>query len=152
MEKIDIKVIACLRANARTSLKKISKLLNVPISTIFDKIKLHRGKAIKKYCAIVDYNSLGYTTRAKIFVKKGNIKRDELKEHLLKHLNVNSLYKINNGYEFIADVIFKSMQELEVFLENLEQKFGVKNPEVHHIIEELKAEGFLSDPRLADLM
>jgi DNA-binding Lrp family transcriptional regulator len=152
MEKTDIKIIACLRSNARTSLKKMSKLLGIPISTIFDKIKFHRGKTIKKYCAIIDDNLLEYNARAKVFIKKGNIKKDELKEHLMKHLNVNNLYKINNGYEFIADVVFKGMQDLEAFLENLEQKFGVKNPEVHYIIDELKSEGFLADPRLSDMM
>ena len=152
MDKNDLKIIATLREDARTSLTEVSRMLNVPISTIYDRLKLHNGTKIKKYSAILDFNEMGFPSRAKIFIKKGNTKKEELKEHLMKHFNVNSLYKINNGYDFIVDVIFSDMKELEVFLENIEQKYGVKNPEVHYILEELKVETFLSDRKFVDLV
>jgi hypothetical protein len=40
------------------------------------------------------------------------------------------------------------MRELEEFCENLEQAYGVRGKELHFVIEELKREGFLSEPSL----
>lgn len=149
MKEEDIKIFACLRSNARISLTKISKKTGVPISTIFDKVRSAEGNLIKKYATILDYGMLGFNIWTKIFLKAGFGKKEELKIHLLKHFNVNSLFKVNNGHDFMAECIFKNIMELEEFLENLESCFGAKNPEVHYMLENLKTEAFLSDTEIA---
>ena len=62
----------------------------------------------------------------------------------MKSENVNCLYKINNGFDFMAETIFRSMNELEEFLESLDQRFKLVSKQVYFIIEEIAREQFLT--------
>ena len=136
-----------LRRDSRQKLTKISKLVHIPISTIFDRLKIFEDNVIKKNTVLLNFSSLGFNARANICMKVAKDKRDDLKKFLLTHQNVNSLYKTTNNYDYIAETVFKNLQEMEKFLERLEDKFSIEK-EVFYIIEDIKREGFLSDPFL----
>ncbi|MEM4246725.1 MAG: Lrp/AsnC family transcriptional regulator [Candidatus Woesearchaeota archaeon] len=142
-------ITAHLRQDARIKLSKLSRLTGIPVSTLFDRIHSPDSIGIKRLSALLDFQKLGFNTCATIMFKVLKEKRDQLKEHLLCSTNVNSLMRINNGYDFMAECVFRDMRELEEFCEKLEQSYGVKTKEVHFIVEELKRESFLSDPSLA---
>ena len=55
-----------------------------------------------------------------------------------------------NGYDFMAECVFRDMRELEELCERLERNYGVKQREVHYVIEELSRERFLADPALLE--
>lgn len=148
MKEKDILLIANLRANARDTLTSISKKIKMPISTIFDRIKLYQQDVIKKHTTLIDFGKLGYNTRAHITLKTSKNNRENLKNYLLKQPNVNTLYKINNGYDFLVEVIFRGLKELEEFNEAMDEKFRIKSRQVYYIIEDIKKENFLSDPEL----
>jgi len=112
---------------------------------------MHEGKLITKHTSLIDFEKLGFNTRANVCLKVDKEKRGELKEHLLKNQNVNSVFKINNGYDFLAEVIFNHIKDLEDFLENLEENFNIKGRQVYYLIEDIKKEGFMADPQLVDL-
>jgi len=59
MKLKDMMLLSNLRANARETLTNISKRTNIPISTIFDRLKLHEKNLIKKHTAIIDFALLG---------------------------------------------------------------------------------------------
>ena len=80
------------------------------------------------------------------------LQKHEISAFLEKHQNVNSLYKINNGYDFLVDVIFRQMIELEEFIELLETKFKVRHRDVYFIIDEIKLEGFMAEPQTVQLL
>ena len=130
----------------------MSNKINIPISTIYDKLKLYEGGLIKKHTALIDFSKLGFNTRANIVLKVDREKRELLKEFLVKNNNVNSLYKINNGFDFMIEGVFKNLKELEDFFEALEIKFKVKTKQVYYIIDDIKRESFLSDPDALKLM
>jgi len=142
VKKTDLEVISSLRKNARETLTNISRTKRIPVSTIFDKIRVHRQGIIKKYTTIVDFNELGYSARAKITIKAKPDARLKLKSFLMIHPNVNSLYRINNGYDFLVETIFKNILELEEFIESVEKMVKVK--QVYYVIEDLKREEFLA--------
>lgn len=152
MNKKDLLVLAHLRKNARLALTKISRKTAIPISTIHEKLKQFEDGLIIKHTSLLDFTKLGFNVRANIFFKANKEKRGELKESLLKNPNVNSLYKVNNGYDFMAEVIFRHLREVEEFVEGIEERFRIKAREVFYIIEELKREGFMADPVLIDMM
>jgi len=141
----DILLISNLRNNARETLTRISKRTNIPISTIYDKLKSYERNLIRKHTSLLDFNKLGFNARANIMIKVERSVRDEIKDYLIKHQNVNSVYKINNGFDFLVEGIFKHMKDLEDFMENLEDKFEIKNKQIHYIIEDIKRESFMSD-------
>ncbi len=74
-----------------------------------------------------------------------------LQEYLLKHNNVNSLYRINNGYDFMLECIFHNMKELEDFTESLQRNFKVKKCDTYFVIDDIKRESFLADPNIVEV-
>ncbi|MBM3199331.1 Lrp/AsnC family transcriptional regulator [Candidatus Woesearchaeota archaeon] len=148
MKKTDLLIISSLRQNAREKLTEMSKRTRIPVSTIFDRIKLHENGLIKKHTALIDFSKLGYNTRANIILKVGKGDREGVKDFLMKHGSINSAFKINNGYDFLIEAVFTNIKEVEDFLEVLDEKFGVKSKQVFYIIDDLKKEEFLSNPAI----
>ncbi len=149
-KKKDLILTAYLRQNSRTSLTILSRKTGVPVSTIFDRLK--SNKVIVKNTALLDFTKLGYSTRATILLKARKTEKDKIREFLVKSFNVNSLYKVNNGFHFMAECVFRDIKELEDFLDLIDDRFSVRTKEVHYIIDELKKEEFLSQPELIDLV
>ena len=105
----DVRIISELRKNARMSLTKMSKKTQIPVSTIHDRLKYYKESLVKKYTSLLDFNALGFNTRAHILFKVKKETRDDVKSFLEKHHNVNSIFKINNGYDYLIDAIFKNI-------------------------------------------
>jgi DNA-binding Lrp family transcriptional regulator len=150
--KKDLLIVSNLRRNARETLTNMSKATHIPISTIYDKLRLHEGGLIKKHTCLLDYNKLGYSTRANVMLRVDKPDREALKVYLVKHNNVNSVSKINNNYDFMAEMVFREIKELEDFLETLEDRFKIKAKQVFYIIEDIKREEFLAEPELLSVM
>ena len=144
MKKEDMLLLSALRTNSRETLTKISKQINIPISTIFDKLRTQEIDIIKKHTSILDFSKIGYSSRANIILKVHKNDKEDLKEFLLTNSNVNSVYRINNGYDFLIEVIFRTIIDLEGFVEKIEGEFRLKTKHVHYIIEDLKREAFLA--------
>ena len=152
IDEKDVLIMTYMRKNSRTTLTEIAKRSNSPISTIYEKLKVLRRNIIKKNTSIIDFNKMGFYARAK-FVLQANINHKKpLLEYLMNHGNVNSLYKINNGYDFLFEGIFRNMKDLEDFVENLRMKFKMKKCEIYYIIEEAKREEFMADPEALELL
>ena len=148
----DAVLLAHLRKNARATLTDISRETEIPVSTIFERLKGSLGKYVKKYTCILDNTQTGFTARATLILKVDKYEKVEIGQFLIKHQNVNTLYRINNGYDFLADVIFRQMIELEEFIELLETRYKVKHRDVYFIIDEVKQEGFMADPNSVQLV
>lgn len=146
MKKTDLLIISSLRQNAREKLTEMSKKTRIPVSTIFDRIKLHEGGVIRKHTALVDFGKLGYNTRANIILKVNKDDREAIKDFLMKNSSINSAFKINNGYDFLIEAVFANIKEVEDFTDLLEEKFNIKSKQVFYIIDDLKKEEFLSNP------
>jgi len=148
IKKTDLIIISSLRQNAREKLTDMSRKTRIPVSTIFDRIRLHEGGLIKKHTALVDFSKLGYNTRANIILKVKKEDRELVREFLIKNPSVNSAFKINNGYDFSIEAVFRDIKEVEDFIELLEEKFSIKSKQVFYVIDDLKKEEFLSNPTL----
>src|SRR3989338_7334150 len=144
-KKKDILILAALRNDARISLTDISKKTEIPISTIYERVQLFQQKLIRGYTALVDFSLFGFMARATIAIKANHSKKEMLQEYLFVHQNVNSLYRINNGYDYMIECIFKNVKELEEFLDVLDYRFKVKTRDVFYLIDDIKRESFLSN-------
>ncbi len=148
----DILIMSHLRRNSRESLTEMSKQIKVPISTIYDKLKIHEKTTIVKYTSLIDFAKLGFNTRAHIALKVEREQREEVIEYLVRHKHVNSVFKINNGFDFMLDVIFKHVKDMEDFLDTLESRYQIKAKQVFYIITDIKREAFLSNPQELTLL
>ena len=146
MKQKDLRMIACLRGNARETLTVMSRKLQIPISTIYDRLKQNEGNLIVKHTTLVDFGQIGFGTKAQIMLKAPKDRKDEVKEYLLKHFNTNRVFKVNNGFDFMVELICRNMKDIEDFLEEVDGRFDVRNCKVFYVIEDLKQEGFFADP------
>lgn len=148
MNAKDMKMIAYLRQDARMPLTKMSKKTQIPVSTLFDRLKANEEGIIQKHTALLDFAKLGYFTRANIVLKVSKEHKDELKNYLQTSESVNSVLRINNGYDFMVEGVFRQVLDMENFIENIEEKFNIEDKKSFFIIEDVKREAFMSDPSL----
>ena len=146
-----IKLLIELRKNGRGQLTDISKAIKMPVSTIFDTMRTNTFGAVKKFTCLLNFENIGLNCRANIILKVKKEERDEIKNFLLKHHNINSVYKINNGYDFLVEAIFKDLKNVDEFTENLESKFRIMEKKVYYIIEDIAREVFMTDSLHAEM-
>lgn len=151
MKTSDIRILQHIRQNARINLTTLSRKTGVPVSTLFDKLRNQEGKIITKFTALLDFTMLGYPVRMKVFLKATPERRLELKNFLLAHTRVNDLWRINNGYDYTADCVFRDLKEAEEFLEGLEVQFGVLECQAYHVIDDLAREKVLAGELTLDI-
>ncbi|PIN86419.1 hypothetical protein COV19_05035 [Candidatus Woesearchaeota archaeon CG10_big_fil_rev_8_21_14_0_10_44_13] len=152
MKERDMVIISYLRKDARMNLTTMSRQTGIPVSTIFDRIRLHEKDIIKKHTAIIDFSRLGYTTRINMMLKSKKDEKESLKNYLAKQDNVNSVYKINNNYDFLVEGIFLNIKEFEDFLDRMDSKFSIEAKEIYYIVDEIKREDFMSDPQNVSML
>lgn len=150
LKKKDLMLLALLRQDCRQSISELARKVKMPVSTVFDRLKKQNNAYINKTAALLNFPMLGFNARAHIMLKAKD--KDALINHLLKNPNINTVYKINNGFDFIVECIFHNIKELEDFVEQLEIRSLIKNKDVHYIIEDIKKETFLSDLNLLDML
>lgn len=150
LKKTEIKIITNLREDGRMPLTELSRKIKLPVSTIHDRLKSTIDAGIIKPTVLINFEKIGFSTRAHILLTVEPAEKETLLAYLKEHPNVNALYKINNGWSLLMECIFKDMPLLENFVEKIEQKFHIKQKQVHYVLEELKREEFLNKPDQAE--
>ena len=138
MNEKELMILRELRRNARRSLTEIGHITNIPLSSVFKKVIKLEKKFIKKYVSLINFTPLGFGVRINLVLKSKD--KASLNNFLLAHPNVNSLYKISQNFDFLAETIFPNMLEFENFLEKLND--FVSEKKIFHIIENLRMEDF----------
>ena len=129
-------------------LTEMSRSTGLPISTLHE--RLRRQRYIKRFTCLTDFTALGFTTRAHVLVAVGRHDKDRLRGYLHGHPNVNTLFRVNNGFDFLFEGIFTGMPQVEDFFDALEKQFSIKSKIVHYVLEEIKQEEFLSTQHYVD--
>ncbi|GIU69485.1 MAG: hypothetical protein KatS3mg002_0721 [Candidatus Woesearchaeota archaeon] len=149
--KKDILLMTFFRNNARENLTKISRLTSIPVSTIFDRLKEYEKELIRKHTTLIDFKKIGFDIKVNILFKVKRENRDEFKDFLIKNENINSVFKVNNGFDFLVEAIFKDMNDFQRFNDAIE-KFNIETKQEMFILEDIKREDFLSDKTHAELL
>lgn len=148
ISKKDFQIIAHLRQDARMPLTTMSRKTHIPVSTIFDRLKESEKSFIVKHTCLLDFSKLGYNVRANITFKAERDDKEALRDFLLKNGCVNSLYKINNGFDFLIECLFKQIKDMDYFIDDVEKRFRIQDKQSFFIIEDLKREEFMSNTNL----
>lgn len=151
VEKKELIILSHFRRNARDNLTTISRDTGIPVSTLFDKLRAYEGNVIKKHTSLLDFTKLGYDVRVQLILKVKKEMKDELERFLMKNVVVNSFYKVNNGFDFMVETLFKTMNDYNLFIEKLDN-FGIQKRHEFFMLQELRREAFLNDEELIDIM
>ena len=148
MKKKDVLLLAHLRENSRVPLTELSRKTRLPVSSIHDRIRQYSDGLMPRMSAMISFRKLGFSTDAHVFLKAEKDRKDELMARLLSCPFVNSCFKVNNGWDFMVECVFRDMCACEEFIESMESL--IANKEVHYVLDELKREAFLADPTFAE--
>ncbi|MBI2126003.1 MAG: Lrp/AsnC family transcriptional regulator [Thaumarchaeota archaeon] len=152
IKKKDLLILCELRKDCRSSLSDIGRATKTPVSTVYDKLRSFRGGIIRKCSALMNFSLLGFAAKAHVIFGVDRSQKEEFGAYLGKHHSVNSLYRINNGYDFLAEVICRDMSEFENLMDLLSSKFKIRDKKVFFIISDLKREEFLADKDMIDAL
>lgn len=144
LNKSNIKLMKELRANSRVKLTKLSRRTQIPVSTIFDRLKVYKKDFIKKFTCLLKFPKLGYESHSFVVFAIPKIKRNELKEFLENCENVNSLYRINHKYDFLVEFVFKNIRELENLCDRIDDLFAIRPKYIFYVVDTISKEAFLS--------
>ena len=137
-------IISHLRQNSRKSLGSISESIEMPISTIYDKInRFNKDKVIKRFTALIDFKKLGYHHHSKIALQVPRFQKQSLQDFLINHPAINSLHEINGGFDFLVETIHKDVKEYLGFIETLNESFDILNKQEFLIVNEIEREKFV---------
>lgn len=144
MGKRDIAMLQALRGNSRLTLTQISRKTKIPISTLFDKLKVHEKNTILKHTTIINFSKVGYDARVQFLIKTSSEQRDRLKAHLSSLDEVNTIFAITNGFDFLVEGIFPKINDVHEFKNNLQRNFSHIECHTHFVVEDVKREGFFA--------
>jgi len=137
-------ILTHLRNNSRKSLAKIGREINMPISTVFDKVhKINHG-VVLKHTSLLDFAKLGHSLKINYVIKAKPDRIMPMLSFLAANNKVNSVQKLRDDGEYFVEAIFRDMVEFDNFTEQLDD-YKAKNLHIINIIEEMKKEAFLTD-------
>ena len=151
ISKKELRIISEFRNNARENLTRASRKLGIPVSTIYDRLKKYQGNLITRHTAILDFKKLGFGIKVMLAFKTDKVNRVALVRFLETHHRVNTIMRISNNSDFLIEVLFRDLGELNVFTEKLETLYA-KEIQEFYVVEDIKRENFLTTPESIDLL
>ena len=144
MNKNDAILLSNLRANGRMPLTVLAQKTGLPVSTIHCRLQKRVKEGLFKPALLLNFEKISFSAHAFVLLSVQPTERDKMISHLNTHPNVNSLYRVNNGWHVLFDCVFRDLRALELFMDSIESKFTVKEKQVHYVLAELKTETFLA--------
>jgi len=141
----DRRIVAELLVDSRQTTSKISKKLNIPITTVHNRIKkLIKTGVIINYTLNLDHNQLGRPIPAYIGVTINynvpgqKIKQSEVANKIKALDGVYEVYIMTGGSDILVKVLTKDISDLNDFVtERLRNVPGVDKTQTAIILKEL---------------
>lgn len=144
LKRSDKLILKELRKNSREKLTKIAKRTGVALSTVFDRVNILKKELQLRNTTLMEFGKLNYGVKAHIVVGVEKTERILLRRYLTENKKTNNLYKINNGFDFLVELIFFDIKEYEDFLEELKGAFKITKFETHIIVKDIIRERFFT--------
>ena len=124
MDNIDRKILTILQDNARTPLKAIAELVFLSSPAVSARIeRLEAAGLITSYQAQLSAAAMGYQIKAFISLEVEPRQKPEFYPYIEKCPNVMECNCVTGDYSMLLKVCFHTTQELDQFINQLDQ-FG----------------------------
>ena len=143
LDAIDIKILDLLQDDGRVTIKKISEVLNLSTTPIFERIKkLEKGGYIKNYATLLNHRKLDL--KQVVFIEL------TLKEHSRSYIEkfanemklfpeVLECYRVTGSFDFLIKILVKDIESYETFiLTKLSLLSNLGNVQSHIALSEAK--------------
>jgi Lrp/AsnC family transcriptional regulator, leucine-responsive regulatory protein len=140
-DDLDFKILRLLSKNARTSILDIAEKLKKPERTIAFRIKqLEKKKIIQGYRANLDVAKLGYDYYKLNCILNNMEKYDLLFRFSQDHVNVVYINRTVSELDLELDIEIKGRKEMLNFVQELKEKFSLRDVEIASYKEYYKLE------------
>lgn len=136
----DHEILNHLRTNNREKITQLAKKINLPVTTVYSKLRSYEKNIIRKHTCLIDFNKLE-DYKSIFLIMKGKERKKELMDFLSHHPSVNSLFRVDYDHDFLAECIFKDEKEVTNFLDQL-NKYGTEM-QMLNVVEEIRKEDFV---------
>jgi DNA-binding Lrp family transcriptional regulator len=139
MDDKDSKIIELLEQNADLTTSQIGKKLNIPITTVHNRIKkLKETGVIKKFTIKLDYKKLGRPMCAYVLIATDYMQTPTVAERLRKIHFVDLVSIIGGDFDIIIRARLKDAEELEQFvMQELRKVGGVNKTQTVWVMKEV---------------
>ncbi|MBI4019107.1 MAG: Lrp/AsnC family transcriptional regulator [Candidatus Aenigmarchaeota archaeon] len=131
IDKKDENILSVLKRNARLSMQALSKKLNMPTTTVYNRIKkMEEDGVIEQYTVKLNEQKIGKTITAYIGIvfnyeelKKNRITQHEIARQCREKENVQLADVITGGNDMIIKVTARDVNEMDRFVTSYIQNF-----------------------------
>lgn len=143
MDRIDSKILKCLRDNARQSATEISKEVNLSVAAVTERIrKLEAQNIIEKYTVVLRQKEMGNDIVALLAVSLEQIKQtDEFIGIISDMPEVAWCYNIAGEYDYVMQVCTQSTETLDKVYKKIKGIKGVNGSKVTLALKQEKNVG-----------
>lgn len=149
MDEKDASIIRVLGRRSGLSSRALSKMLDIPISTVHRRIKrLEREGIIKGYKALINYEKTSQPIGALLLIDleewipgKGHIPKETILNSLRRFNEVEEIIEVQtSNFDLMVKARFQSLRKLSQFIEALRGVEGIEETSTAVITEETTLE------------
>ncbi len=142
MDEIDVKILKCLKANARENASVISDRVGMSVSAVIERIrKLEASGLISGHTTILDNKKAGKDVTAFMLINLEHPKYiDDVKSFVRSNREILECHYITGDSDFIIKVATDNTQTLERLLNGVKSVNGVMGTRTIVILSTIKDE------------
>lgn len=142
MDELDLRILACLRQNARMTASKIGEAVNLSVSAVSERIKkLESTGIIQRYTAVIDPAHIGRAVCAFICVSVEHSRyNDSFMRAVLAHPDIEECQYVTGDFDFLVKVRTDSTRSLERVLTQVRNMGGVSFTRTLVVLSTVKQE------------
>ena len=126
LDEIDQKIIRVLEKDARTSLRKISELVDVSLGTVSNRVKkMEKNGVIMGYSVILNPDEIGWELNVVIGLRIQKGRLIEIQEKIAKDSRVHGVYDVTGDFDSMVIARAKNRKDLDDLSKNVLSIDGV---------------------------
>ena len=139
LDEIDRKIIKVLQEDARTSLRKISELVDVSLGTVSNRVKrMEKNGVIRGYSVILDPDHIGWELSVVIGLRIQKGRLIEIQERIAKDSRVHGVYDVTGDFDSMVIARAKNRKDLDDLSKNVLSIDGVERSITHLVLNTVK--------------
>ena len=139
LDEIDRKIIRVLEKDARTSLRKISELVDVSLGTVSNRVKkMERNGVIMGYSVIINPDEIGWELNVVIGLRIQKGRLIEIQEKIAKDSRVHGVYDVTGDLDSMVIARAKNRNDLDDLSKNVLSIDGVERSITHLVLNTVK--------------
>jgi len=137
----DMDILRLLKKNAKSTTQEISRILNIPITTVHNRIKkLESSGIIEKYTVVLNQRKLGRKVSARLMIRVTKL-ADQFKicNEVLNLEAVEKVYQITGDYDIVASVRVNDIEDLHsLIMTQLRTMPEIRNTSTTIVLKEFR--------------